>query len=1042
MYEFQHQKDLENIDPGLFELIKLEEERQVRRLIMIPSESSTPVAVRESLGSIFTNIYAEGYPRPETQKYSEEEILDYTNMLGIYRRYSNPRFYKGVEYVDVVEALARRRCAEVFATNNLTANDLYVNVQPLSGAPANNAVYSAFLKPGDTILGMSLLHGGHLTHGSSVNRSGILYDAQHYSVDPETELLDYDAILEKALDVKPKIIIAGYSSYPWMPDWQKFREIADSAGALLLTDISHIAGLIAAGVVPSPVGFAHIITFTTHKSLLGPRGACIITDNPDYAKKIDKGIFPGEQGGPHINTIASMALTFKLAQTETFKTLQAQVLQNAAAFADQLQKRGLRVPHKGTNTHIVLLDCKSVKSKDGTHLSGDMGARILDLAGIVANYNTIPGDRSTFSATGIRFGSHWLTQRGLGEVEFRQIADIISDLFNAITPYNMPGRKKILRRAKVDFNVLENAKQRVIALVEQADPLIDLPKNHGYPHFFSIDDNVDAEWANFELSGDQVRLFLYYSLVSDIEVLEEGESQSTTIHTTEGPIKGVIKCLGPSMFILSVPGNQAGLASAWLRNLSDGYIKFDDDLMLKVPGPVRIEDMPTGTPDKTKNDLTENRKPYYIGMDNDDHEGDSLPEFVWEEPQSDELLKTPLYDTNVELGAKMVPFAGWDMPVWYSSVLEEHQAVRQAAGLFDVTHMGVYQTEGPDAGNFLDSVCGNDISGLAIGESCYTHFLDPDANVIDDLLVYRRDQLKFLIVVNASNDDKDWAWLNAVRKGEVLVDRDKPWAVAFGRNVTLRNLRDPQAGNDMLVDIAIQGPKSRDIMLSLPCSLVDREAIMALGWAHLCEATLDGIPMVVSRTGYTGERMGFELFVHPDHTVEIWQKLLKAGEPHGLKPCGLGARDSLRTEAGLPLYGHEMGGQLNLGTGETGFGWFVKNHKPWFIGRNTFLERESQQDGGVVRFRFDERRTRLAHLGDPVVDERGKVVGTVTSCAIDSDGSLTGQAFVLDKYTKEDTPILIYQSTPSSGGKTLGQLQTGDRVTLPSRATVISRFPK
>jgi len=270
--------------------------------------------VRDLLGSSFTNIYAEGYPRPETRWQTEEEILDYTKSLGTYRRYSDPRYYKGVEYVDIVEALARRRCAEAFAANGLTADDLFVNVQPLSGAPANNAVYTAFLSPGDTILGMSLLHGGHLTHGSSVNRSGMLYDAQHYKVDRETERLDYDAILEKALATKPKIIVAGYSSYPWVPDWQKFREIADNVGALLLTDVSHIAGLIAAGEIPSPIGFAHIITFTTHKTLIGPRGACIITDNASYAKKIDKAVFPGEQGGSHINTMAALALTFKLAQ--------------------------------------------------------------------------------------------------------------------------------------------------------------------------------------------------------------------------------------------------------------------------------------------------------------------------------------------------------------------------------------------------------------------------------------------------------------------------------------------------------------------------------------------------------------------------------------------------------------------------------------------------------------------------------------------------------------------------------------------------------
>ena len=1042
MYEFQHQKDLKTTDPGLFELLRLEDERQVRRLIMIPSESASPVAVRESLGSTFTNIYAEGYPRPETQAYSEEKILDYPHMLGTYRRYSNPRFYKGVEYVDVVEALARRRCAETFAANNLTADDLYVNVQPLSGAPANNAVYSAFLSPGDTILGMSLLHGGHLTHGSSVNRSGKIFNAQHYSVDPETEKLNYDAILEKALDARPKIIIAGYSSYPFMPDWQKFREIADSVGALLLADVSHIAGLIAAGVVPSPVGFAHIITFTTHKTLLGPRGACIITDNPAYAKKIDKGIFPGEQGGPHINTIASLALTFKLAQTDEFKALQAQIVKNAVAFADQLQKRGLRVPHKGTDTHIVLLDCKSIRAQDGAYLSGDLGARILDIAGIVANSNTIPGDRSTFSATGVRFGSPWLTQRGLGETEFREIADIIGDLFAGTTPYNLPGRKTPLRRAKVDFRVLEDVKRRVSALAEKAEPLVEITKRHGYPHFFSIDDHVDAEWANFKLTGDQVRLFLTYTLSSDIESLEVGESQTTLIHTSQDSVQGVIKCEDPHTFILSVPGKQAGLASAWLRDLSDGYIKFDQDLALKVPGPIRIEDIAPGKPDAPKTDPVSHHKPYYIGMDQDDHQADPLPAFVWVEPQSDKLRKTPLHATHIEMGAKMVTFGGWDMPVWYSSVLEEHQAVRQAAGLFDVTHMGVYQTQGPDAGVFLDSVCANDISSLEIGQSCYTHFLDPDANVIDDLLVYRRADEKFLVVVNASNDDKDWAWLNAVRKGDVLIDHDRPLAVAFGQNVVLRNLRDPQAGEEMLVDIALQGPKSRDILLSLPCSLVDREAILGLSWAQLCEVTLDGIPMVVSRTGYTGERMGFELFVHPEHTVELWHKLLKSGEPYGIKPCGLGARDSLRTEAGLPLYGHEMGGDLNLGVGEADFASFVKRYKPWFIGRQAFLQKEAQQEEIVIRFRFDEKRTRMAHLGDPVLDERGKVIGTVTSCAIDTEGSLTGQAVISKKFSDPDTPIMIYQSSPAIAGKAPAELQTGDRVTLPARATVISRFPK
>ncbi|MFZ6020797.1 MAG: aminomethyltransferase family protein, partial [Chloroflexota bacterium] len=386
--------------------------------------------------------------------------------------------------------------------------------------------------------------------------------------------------------------------------------------------------------------------------------------------------------------------------------------------------------------------------------------------------------------------------------------------------------------------------------------------------------------------------------------------------------------------------------------------------------------------------------------------------------------------------------AGWEMPVWYTSVVEEHLATRQAAGLFDVAHMGVYQAEGPDAGVFLDGVCGNDISALEVGESCYTHFLDPNANVIDDLLVYRRSAQKYLIVVNAANDDKDWAWLNAVRNGEVMVDRQRPWARAFGRNVILRNLRDPKEGQDMRVDIALQGPKSRDILLALGTDAETRRRIIALKRTELCEAVVGGMDLVVSRTGYTGEKMAFELFVHPDQAVQLWQALLEAGKPLGLKPCGLGARDSLRTEAGLPLYGHEMGGQLNLGVAEAGFGSYVKTYKPWFIGREAFLEREKTRNSVVIRFRFTEKGVRMAHLGDPVIDRKGRTIGVVTSCAIDSEGFLTGQALVEIKSSEEGTPLFIYQSAPTSAGKPPAELKTGDRVLLPSAAVIISRFPK
>ncbi|HAD07393.1 MAG TPA: hypothetical protein DCE76_09590, partial [Anaerolineaceae bacterium] len=452
---------LKDIDPAVFDLIQIETERQYRKLILIPSESTAPLAVREALGSVFQNLYAEGYPDEETRWMSEDEILDFTARLSHYRRYSDPRYYKGVEYADIIESLARRRCAEVFATPKVTADQLFVNVQPLSGAPANNAVYHALINPGDTILGMNLLHGGHLTHGSSVNRSGKLYNVIHYNVNPQTEQIDYDAVEALATEHKPKIIIAGYSSYPWVPDWARFRQIADSVGAVLLADISHIAGLVAGGAIPSPVGIAQVVTFTTHKTLMGPRSAVILTHDSNLARKIDRAVFPGEQGGPHMHAIAALATALKIAKTDSFRELQHQIVKNCQALTRRLIERGLRIPYGGSDTHLGNVDCKTIVGQDGTPLSGDLAARILDIAGIVLNRNTIPGDKTALNASGIRYGTPWVTQRGLKEAEMIQIADIMADVLHAIQPYSLETRKGDATRAKVDFDVLEDAKIRV-----------------------------------------------------------------------------------------------------------------------------------------------------------------------------------------------------------------------------------------------------------------------------------------------------------------------------------------------------------------------------------------------------------------------------------------------------------------------------------------------------------------------------------------------------------------------------------------------------
>lgn len=1041
MSDFLFRGSLEDLDPKVAELSSLEAERQYRKLILIPSESTSPLAVRESLSSPLHNIYAEGYPSEDTRWMTEEEILDYKLRLAENHRFSDPRYYKGVEYANVIEALARKRCAEAYATDKYEANDIYVNVQALSGGPANNAVYHALVNNGDTVMGMDLIYGGHLSHGSPVNRSGKNYNIVHYSIDPETEKINYDVMEALALEHKPKMIIGGFSSYPWQADWKRMREIADKVGAKLLADISHVSGLVIAGIYPNPIDYAHVVTSTTHKTLNGPRGAIILTTDRLIARKIDRAVFPGEQGGPHVNVFAALATAFKIAKTEEYTQLQKQVVKNCVAMNNQLEARGFKIPFGGTETHLTNIDCKSVVGKDGTPLSGDMAARILDLAGIVTNRNTIPGDKSALDPSGVRLGTPWVTQRGFKEAECIELANIIADLLQATEPYAMPSVARRNKRAKVDFKVYENAKMRVRALATKAG--IDFePTQTGYPHFAYLDDAPQSndELVAFQIGGEHVRQFINTVVSSNTDNLKPNQKQNAYLVANGEKIQIEVALLDQDIFQISCPKSYFGLVGAWLRDLSDGFLKLDEDILKKSYGPVWVAEAQLVSV-KEEIPADEQQKPYYIGIEKLNTKEEPLPEFIWEEKETP-LRQTALYETHKALGATMVPFAGWEMPVVYTSVYEEHMATRQAAGLFDVSHMGVYQAEGPHACAFLNSVCANNIALLAIGESCYTHFLDHNANVLDDLLVYRRGTEKYLVVVNASNDEKNWAWLNAVKAGTVRVDNQRPSAKAYGRNLILRNLRDPKAGKEMRVDIALQGPKSRDTLLALGCDWETEKKIRRLQRTQLCEAVVGGFDLVVSRTGYTGEQMAFELFVHPDQSVALWNKILEVGATYGVKPVGLGARDSLRTEAGLPLYGHEMGGENNFGVADAGFRNYVKTYKPWFIGRDAFLAKEEKRKSVVARFRFEEKGVRMAKPGDPVVDSKGKVIGQVTSCAVDRFGTLTGQALVTLKHSTPGTTVYIFQSASNKSSKAPADLLAGDKIAIPTMAKILTRFSK
>lgn len=1058
MPDFLFRGSLRELDPDVATLVDLEAERQYRKLILIASESSAPRAVLEALGTPFQNLYAEGYPDEETRWMDEETLLDYETQLAHYRRYGDPRYYKGVEYADVVEALARRRCAEAFADNGISADQIYVNVQALSGGPANNAVYHALVNPGDVVMGMNLLYGGHLSHGSPVNRSGKYYKIIPYTINPITGRIDMDEVARLAHEHRPKMIIVGYSSYPWVANFKRFREIADSVGAYLLADMAHVAGLIAAGVYPSPIGHAHVVTFTTHKTLNGPRGACILTTDAALAKKIDRAVFPGEQGGPHVNVFAGLALAFKLAQTPEYAELQEQTIKNAVRFAAQMQGHGFHIPFGGTESHLFNLDCKSVVGPDGTPLYGDIAARILDLAGIVTNRNTIPGDTSAANPSGLRIGTPWVTQRGFKEPEIDALAAAMAQVLKACQPFKYAGRKGDLFRARVDFEAFNDAKCKIRDLALQAG--IDYaPTKHGYPHFYYRDDPAPiAPYARLEIVGEAAAEFLYWATSNDVYALDVDSTQATWLYTPQSQIEGTLTRTEKGYW-LDVPGEHAVETVTWLRDLSDGFVTFDEtDPMRKLPGPVLVRDiggleaLPPADDSAVRGD-----KPYFIGMERC---GPANPAalikaaFEWHEPTDAPLKKTALNETHKALKGRMVPFAGWEMPVQYTGVLEEHLATRQAAGLFDVSHMGVWEFEGPSAARFLDAIIGNEATALKPGESMYAQILLPNGHVLDDCYAYCRTPEKFLFVVNASNDDKDWAWVQAVHQGKVLIDEHRSWATAPGRSgVTIRNLRAFASGADMRVDIALQGPKSREVLLALGGTETDLARVKALKRTELCDAVLGGFDLIVARTGYTGEQMGFELFVHPDEAVGLWNALLAEGTPLGLKPCGLAARDSLRTEAGLPLYGDEMAGHLNLGVGDAGFDSYVKPHKPWFIGRKAFLAQEKRRKREVVRFRFNNKSGRMAHNGDPVLDADGNLVGEVTCCSIDTEGYRLGQAWVTFGAGKEGTALAIYQSTGEAFAKldpkptTQAALEealkaAGAKVRPAEAATVLSRFPK
>jgi len=1169
---------LEKADRLVFQTISREEERQRRKIILIASESICPQAVRDALACEFVSIYAEGYPSPRTLVEPRPALESFAHQLAYYRRYSNRRYYKGCEYVDFLEALCRRRAAELFANPRASADKIFANVQPLSGAAANNAVYNAFLRPGEVVLGPSLTHGGHLTHGSEVNRSGIIHRVVHYEISPSGKL-DYEAVRKLAREHRPKMIIGGFSAYPWDVDWQKLREAADEVGAILLADIAHLAGMVAAGLLNNPVGVAHVVSFTTHKTLCGPRGAMLLCTDPEIARRLDFGVFPGEQGGPHINQLAAKAVALEFAKSEQFRTLQKRVLENARALADGLRAEGLELAYGGTNTHMCLVDLRKLKTPNGQPLTGEIASRLLDLCGIVCNKNTIYGDTNAIHPSGLRFGATWATQRGFGPQHMQRLANLIGRVLKSIEPFTYISGKHDRGRGKIRQAVAEEVSTEVRRLLDEVDPPRDSDST-GYPHFGGIpaerstplkalhaSQAVQLEerqgWrvpALFGEAGAEKRaltqgaalvdlgnslllefglgraaLFLENACSAPVLSMQAGENKVVAFFGPEGRLLARARLLrlpddemGYDRFLLRAEAERPEEFLAWLRGLSDGYWWQDEDIWLKAEGPVVIEDLhnpsgdgekwcalgllgpqaekvaerafsvslppagralerdglwlvntgsgfelyaPTGraaavwsrlreagavavgwkTLDEARSGRIEQVEPalekvFFIGQKallKERRPSEKGPQpFSWR-PSEQPLKETCLIGEHRQLTSPkhLVPFAGWRMPVMYSGILAEHRAVRNAAGLFDVSHMGLLEFTGPQAERFLDLVSTNYVPQLAPGQAQYSYLLAPDGRCIDDIIIYRLEKEKFFVVVNAANADEDEAWLRSVIEGRVLIDEDRPWLKFEGR-VNMRNLKDPACGEDCRVDLALQGPRSLDLLKKL---VDDSERLQRLGKFELASCRLAGMEVVVARTGYTGEALGCEIFVHPGRAVELWRLLLEKGQELGLVPCGLGARDSLRTEAGFPLHGHELAGPHQVNPIEAGYGAYVRLHKPFFIGRKQALKWHLERNRRVVRFEVDEKGGKVLRPGSPVLAGRKNEYAGVVTSVVATEERQVGLALLDSSFAREGSTIHILPLTahdPQPPARSPAELKQGDWMAVPRRATILDRFMK
>ncbi len=1061
---FLFEESWDELDPETVRITAFEEARQVNKLIMIASESVAPPAVRRALSSVFTDLYAEGYPALHTIHEPEELIEDIPYQLAYFHRYGDRRYYKGTEFADLIEALAQDRIRHLFAPNRYAHNPVQIgpdqiqaNVQPWSGANANSAVYLALLQPGDTILGMNLAHGGHLSHGSPVNLSGKLFKVIPYGVDPRTGRIDYDEVARLAHEHNPRMIVSGASAYPWDIDFVRLRQICDSLPrkAYLLADVSHPAGLVVAGLFPNPVGVADVTTFTTHKTLIGPRAAVILTTNESIARRIDRSVFPGLQGGPHLNTILALAVAFKMAEQPAFLELQRTIVANAQALAETLSRRGLKIAYGGTNTHLLLIDVKAIPEKSGVPLNGEVAARILDLCGIVCNKNTIAGDTSATHPSGIRLGTPWITQRGLTPDDMRTLGNVIADVLFGIETFSYFDRGEASARGKIRPETLRQAQSAIADLIVRR--AVGPKKPAGWPRSYCPEPAELDGYRLVKLEGRRARQFLSEATDGDVWALEVGQAVCATLFDSSGKSLGTIGILRrPSdrfqmdHFVCAVASSRFDETVWWIEALSNGLVLFDpSDPPAKIDGPVAVSAL--GDLGELSSDeaaalgralaagpgAPRLSKPYFVGqraLAAKVVAPSSRPACIF--PPAPSSPASPL-GSRQPTTAGTSP-AGWTMPLSYGDAGAELTALRETAGLLDETALGILEVSGPDAGRFLDLVTTNDVAFLARNAAQYTFLLDPRGELLGDALLYRVGADRYWLTTAPSRSYRVMHWLSEALAGRCLLDPDVPDR-SLPSNLSLRPLRNSPDAEERVV-LGLAGPSAPAILRAVADTPEDRRRLGRIRRFTLVSARLAGVSAIVARTGHTGEAQGFELFVQSSQATTIWDAILDRGADQGVRPVGWDAYRAAGVAAGLPWDGHEIDGPLGVSPVQAGYGELVRLHKPFFVGRAALLAQPYPVTREIARFQVVAPIVALPRDGDPLIDPSGTCVGFVTSQPRFEDLPI-GLAYAEVKSVPVGAQLSVLVGA-GNAAQVGDKLEIGERTYPVATVEILTRFPK